>query len=129
MDPRAHFEALYQEALRLKAGNDLAAAQQVETQAADFIAELEHRVEAHPDDPQASAYLLFLAERQWNIQGDAPEVQGMLERVLAMREKSQGAGSPGVAEALGKLADFHLFAGRWKAAEPLYRKALGILKE
>ena len=126
MDLRRRYEALYQEALALKTAGHAGEAEAIELQAAALFQDLERYAGEHPNDLQTADYLLFLAERQWAIEGEDPDVSAHIERALSIRERALGPTDPAVAEALAKRAELHFLAGRWGEAEPLYRRAITI---
>jgi tetratricopeptide (TPR) repeat protein len=126
MDLQHQYEALYREALDLKTKGRLVDAEAVEAKAAELLSELRSRADQNPEDPETATFLLFLAERDWAILGDHPEVQTKIERAISIRENRSGNHDAAVAEALAKLSEFHFIAGRWGEAEPLYRRAIAI---
>jgi len=124
MQMERRYRELYEEAQRLKSqGRDQDAAV-LEVEAAALMEEARSRIQRGGESPESAEALLFLAEREWLVQGDTPEVQAKLESALAIRETCFGAEDERTAEALAKLADLHFLSGRWGEAEPLYRRAL-----
>jgi len=53
--------------------------------------------------------------------GEDDDARRLMERALAMAERTLKPGQPVLARALGSLADHHFKHGRFAAAEPLYR--------
>jgi tetratricopeptide (TPR) repeat protein len=129
MDLQHRHEALYQEALGLKTAGRLQEAEAVEAKAAQLFSELKSRMEENPDSLEAADFLLFLAEREWPILGDHPDVQSKIERALAIRRNHFGPSDAAVADAIAKLAEFHFLAGRWGHAEPYYRRAIALYEK
>jgi tetratricopeptide (TPR) repeat protein len=129
MDLHRQVEQLYQQALALKTKGRLPEADRVESEAASLLESLKQQVRENPDAPETAGTLLFLAEREWAIQGDNASVQAMIEQAIRIRESRLGPEDPTLAEALGALAEFHFLAGRWGEAEPLYRRAVVLCEK
>jgi tetratricopeptide (TPR) repeat protein len=126
MDFQTELETLCREALELRTKGRLVESEILEAKAAGLLQNLQSRVEQTPEDPSSSAILLYLAEREWALQGDSQGVLAKLERARALREKRFGPDHGLTAEALAKLAEFHYLAGRFAEAEPLYRQSIAI---
>ena len=58
--------------------------------------------------------------------GDYPEAASLLERAVAIRERTLGLENSNTAITLGHLGQVYEAQGRYLEAEPLFRKALGI---
>src|SRR5437667_998388 len=58
--------------------------------------------------------------------GKFPEAVPLLQRALAIREKTLGPEHPDVAASLDNLAGLYRVQGKYREAEPLYRRALAI---
>ena len=118
MNLERRYQELYEESMRLKSQGLDQDAEDREIEAATLLEEARKRVEQNANDPESAAALLFLAEREWLVRGDDPDVQSMLERAFTIHEDCFGAQDPRTADALTKLAEFHFLAGRWGERNP-----------
>lgn len=94
----------------------------------DYAKAYEHYLEAARLQPDNAAYLnmaglLALAVARY------AEGQPLLEKALAISEKSLGPEHPDVAQSLNNLALLYKTQGQYAQAEPLYQRALNILQK
>ena len=123
MSLQQEFDALFNEARACQSVGRVAEAALLETKAAHLVESARAQVQSQPENLDTAANLLFLAERDWAVLGDHPDVQSALERAAAIRERLASPADASPAEALAKLAEFHFVAARWTEAETFYRRA------
>jgi len=105
-------------------------AQQAQDQAQELSLRMETQTANHPESPVAAAWLIFDADRWWNILGDDEErVLAKYRRALAIREKHFGPEHPETADVLSRLAEIDYLRGRFVDAEPVYRRALSFYEK
>ena len=81
-----------------------------------------------PEHPAVATTLNYLGGL-YGTQGRYAEVEPLIKRALAIREKALGPEHPDVAASLHGLALLYQARAQYAAAEPLYKRALGILEK
>ncbi len=91
-------------------------------QVGTWLPELIHTLPQN-DDPEALSRLgLFVQKSLWHY----PEAEPLLQRVLAIFEKSLGPEHHDTSRSLNNLAGLYRAQGRYADAKPLYQRALAI---
>ncbi len=129
MNLENQLKSLYKKAIDLRSQGMLAESEQVELQAAAILQNMKTFIEQHPQEPESASLLLYLAEREWALNGDQPEVLAQMHGAIGLREKHLGLEHSETADALVKLAEIHYVSGRFETAEPLYARAIDIYRK
>ena len=75
------------------------------------------------------AYYLNQAGETWYYTGNFSEAEYLINRSLAIREKTLGENHPDVATALNNLSALYYAQGKISEAEPLIKRALAIMEK
>ncbi len=98
------------------------------TLAQSFDAALKRIDTEFADDPALQGELLDDFGEITTNKGDFKQSQALLERALALAEKSRGADHPAVAESLVNLGVLAAYRGDMSAAKPYLQRAVAILE-
>ena len=94
----------------------------------DYAKAYEHYSDAARLQPENPAYLNMAGRLAYET-ARYVEAQLLLEKALAIHEKSLGPEHPDVAQSLNNLAALYNSQGQYAQAEPLYQRALNILQK
>jgi tetratricopeptide (TPR) repeat protein len=88
---------------------------------------LEKRTKGKKEDRLFLAHSLALYANHCRLRGKFEEAEASYKKALTIREKLNGPRAWETAQLLRDIADNHRDAGRYEAAEPVYRSAISML--
>ena len=122
--------ALLDVAMASEANQNTPQARQAEEEAGALSGRMEALAANQPESPLTATWLVFDADRWWNILGDDEErVLAKYRRALAIREKHFGPEHPETADVLSRLAEVDYLRGQFVHAEHPYRQALSFYEK